>query len=41
MSSIIFNFFYFLMGWMTGLEPATFGITSRHSNQLSYKGKTY
>jgi len=21
---------------MTGLEPATFGVTSRHSNQLSY-----
>jgi hypothetical protein len=24
------------MAGMTGLEPATFGVTSRHSNQLSY-----
>ena len=23
-------------GWMTGLEPATFGTTIRRSNQLSY-----
>ena len=24
------------MGWMTGLEPATFWATTRRSNQLSY-----
>lgn len=24
------------VGWKTGLEPATFGTTIRHSNQLSY-----
>ena len=24
------------LGWKTGLEPATFGTTIRHSNQLSY-----
>ena len=24
------------MGWLTGFEPATLGITSRCSNQLSY-----
>ena len=26
----------FLMGRMTGLEPATFGTTNQRSNQLSY-----
>jgi hypothetical protein len=25
-----------LLGWITGLEPATFGTTNRCSNQLSY-----
>lgn len=25
-----------LLGWKTGLEPATYGTTIRRSNQLSY-----
>ena len=24
------------MGWLTGVEPAAFGITTQRSNQLSY-----
>jgi hypothetical protein len=26
----------FRLGWLTGIEPATFGITTRRSNRLSY-----
>ena len=25
-----------VLGWLTGIEPATFGITTRRSNRLSY-----
>jgi hypothetical protein len=25
-----------MLGWLTGIEPATFGITTRRSNRLSY-----
>ncbi len=25
-----------LVGWLTGVEPAAFGITTQRSNQLSY-----
>ena len=27
---------FFVLAGLTGLEPATSGVTDRHSNQLSY-----
>ena len=31
-----FNIFFVKVAGVTGLEPATSGVTGRHSNQLSY-----
>ena len=40
-SDFMFNFNYlFLLAGVTGLEPATSGVTDQHSNQLSYTPKS-
>jgi hypothetical protein len=38
-SDFMFNFLFLLAG-VTGLEPATSGVTDQHSNQLSYTPKS-
>ena len=38
-ANCIYNLIVFADG--TGLEPATFGVTSRHSNQLNYPSKLH
>ncbi len=33
--------FFYILAERTGLEPATSGVTGRHSNQLNYRSRKY